>query len=161
MVRTLSRVFLVLGALLLGAHNVSAQIPFQTPFVIHGNGYDEMTDDVTYDTPNNSPAVAYSIPIAPNQICYLEAFVTVVDQSSGNITAGAAAKSEIMCARPGAGNLAAVATVINPIGSSFATPQPALSFNVNTNTQSVEVILTGRPAQVLRWRLSLKYRISN
>lgn len=116
-----------------------------------GAAFIGLPDEFVFQTDDNTPTVARSYPIGEEKVAIFEAKACCHEIQ---MTTGAAAKFVATFFRRTGGNVTKIGfTDVDLLVNTFPSPIPSLAFVANTQTQCVDVVLTGRTGESLRWHV--------
>lgn len=114
----------------------------------------------SFQTTNNTPTVAYKVPIPTGSAAYIE-----IDFCVANTTYSAAAggEADAVFRRTAAGNVARATGNGGLLDAAIKlagdlTPMPKAEIVANTSTQTADIVLSGLLGQTLNWTFSVNTR---
>jgi hypothetical protein len=101
------------------------------------------------------PEVVYSYPVKEDSMVYISTFVVVVSDATNK---GAGGQRDAFFGRARGNILRFGQSVMESKVSNFTVTQPTVSINTNNTTKKIEVVVTGRVLESLRWYLKITVR---
>jgi len=118
-----------------------------------GTAFTRDIHEIVAQTVDDTPTTVLSIPISEEKVVYAAGLIMCFTLT---LSAGAIARAETAFVRRAGANITrSAAPRLDLIRSTFGNPQPALDLVATIGTQSIDVVVTGKAGQTLRWHVSL------